>query len=77
MNIPIIGSVQISWSTGKESTSTTTSTQTIKPLASESTNGPSTEAPQTPDVHHSHLQEEEIVASGWGGDDEEDGMGLL
>ena len=36
------------------------------------------ERPQTPDIHHSHLQEEEIIASGWGVDgDDGDGMGLL
>jgi RNA-binding protein 26 len=73
VNIPLIGAVQISWSTGKESTPT----QTTKPLAVEPANGVSSSAPQTPDLHHSHLQEEEIVASGWGGDDDEDGMGLL
>ena len=32
----------------------------------------------TPDIHHLQLQEEEIIASGWGevGDDG-DGMGML
>lgn len=36
------------------------------------------ERAQTPDIHHSHLQEEEIIASGWGGDgDDGDGMGML
>jgi len=73
VNIPLIGAVQISWSTGKESTPI----QTTKPPAVEPTNGVSLSAPQTPDLHHSHLQEEEIVASGWGGNDDEDGMGLL
>lgn len=47
----------------------------------ESNNGSSSnkigsERPRTPDNHHSHLQEEEIVASGWGGDGD-DGMGML
>lgn len=31
----------------------------------------------TPDTHHLQLQEEEIIASGWGGDDDGDGMGML
>lgn len=34
----------------------------------------------TPDIHHLQLQEEEIIASGWGGNGEEDdgdGMGML
>lgn len=31
----------------------------------------------TPDIHHLRLQEEEIIASGWGGDGDEDGMGML
>lgn len=32
----------------------------------------------TPDIHHLQLQEEEIIASGWGGDvDDGDGMGML
>ena len=36
------------------------------------------ERAQTPDIHHSHLQEEEIFASGWDGDrDDGDGMGML
>jgi RNA-binding protein 26 len=77
MNIPLIGAVQISWSTGKESTSTMPPNQTTKFLAVEPTNGITSSTPQTPDLHHSHLQEEEIVASGWGGDEDEDGMGLL
>lgn len=38
----------------------------------------SSERPQTPDIHHSHIQEEEIIASGWGVDgDDGDGMGML
>jgi len=36
------------------------------------------ERPQTPDIHHSHLQEEETIASGWGVDEDDgDGMGML
>jgi len=36
------------------------------------------ERAQTPDIHHSRLQEEEIFASGWDGDrDDGDGMGML
>ena len=32
----------------------------------------------TPDIHHLQLQEEEIIASGWGEDgDDGDGMGML
>ena len=33
----------------------------------------------TPDIHHLQVQEEEIIASGWGvdGDDDGDGMGML
>jgi RNA-binding protein 26 len=31
----------------------------------------------TPDNHHLQIQEEEIIASGWGGDGDEDGMGML
>lgn len=63
-----------------------TPTQTTKALPSE----PSTRAPtvghteyehdgppRSPEGHSAHLQEEEIVASGWGGGDDEDGMGLL
>ncbi|KDR84750.1 hypothetical protein GALMADRAFT_131542 [Galerina marginata CBS 339.88] len=81
-NIPIVGSVQISWFTGKESTSPTTSSQTTKTLPSEAS-GATTAVDQddasfSDTHHHSHMQEEEIIASGWGGDgDDEDGMGLL
>lgn len=44
----------------------------------ESSSKTSSERSRTPDIHHSHLQEEEIIASGWGVDgDDGDGMGML
>ncbi|KAF9480435.1 hypothetical protein BDN70DRAFT_832781 [Pholiota conissans] len=79
-NIPIAGSVQISWYTGNPSTSTTSS-QPAKASISEAIhdgshatqNGSNSYSIRSPEVHTSHL-EEEVVASGWGDDD--DGMGL-
>ncbi|PPQ90430.1 hypothetical protein CVT25_014948 [Psilocybe cyanescens] len=85
-NIPIVGSVQISWYTGKDGNTNMTPTQTSKVLPSEPSGGTPTashsiehdhDAPRSPETHAAHLQEEEIVASGWGGGDDEDGMGLL
>ncbi|KAF8971585.1 hypothetical protein BDZ97DRAFT_1253118 [Flammula alnicola] len=82
-NIPIVGSVQISWYTGKDVSSTTPIQQT-KPSSGELSNGShsaalgaDSEPTRSPEVHLSHLQEEEVIASGWGGDEDEDGMGLL
>ncbi|KAF8887920.1 hypothetical protein CPB84DRAFT_1837655 [Gymnopilus junonius] len=77
-NVPIVGTVQISWYTGKESTTNTTSTPPTKtsssaaPVTAEAADEGSH---RFPEGHH--LQEEEIIASGWGGDDDEDGMGML
>ncbi|KAH9487162.1 RNA-binding protein 27 [Psilocybe cubensis] len=87
-NIPIVGSVQISWYTGKEGASTVTPTQTTKALPSESSSSAPAAShsseygheapPRSPESHAAHhLHEEEIIASGWGGGDDEDGMGLL
>jgi hypothetical protein len=41
-----------------------------------SSNKIGSERARTPDNRHSHLQEEEIIAIGWGGDGD-DGMGML
>ncbi|KAF8203306.1 hypothetical protein BJ912DRAFT_1019043 [Pholiota molesta] len=83
LNIPIVGSVQLSWYTGTASTttpsqSTKASTSSDVPQESHSTqNGADSYSARTPEVQTSHLQEEEIIASGWGGGDDDDGMGLL
>ena len=72
--------MQLSWYTGSQNASNGASgSQTIKPSSSE----PSGDLPigsvdsgsrRSPD----HMQEEEIVASGWGNDgDDGDGMGML
>jgi RNA-binding protein 26 len=43
-----------------------------------SSNKISSDRAPTPDIHHLQLQEEEIIASGWGVDgDDGDGMGML
>ncbi|KAF8168342.1 hypothetical protein B0H34DRAFT_56490 [Crassisporium funariophilum] len=92
LNIPIVGSVQVSWYTGSSSSPPTSVTAPVKTVpkpsptslhpsssgiaVAEGSNG--SERARSPDVHHSHLQDEEIVASGWGGDgDDGDGMGML
>ncbi|TFK41394.1 hypothetical protein BDQ12DRAFT_647376 [Crucibulum laeve] len=81
-NIPTVGNIQITWYTGKQSTSTTpalAATNVKSPSVGTSTT-PKTQtepervsSPEPPVVH----EEEEIVASGWGGGDDEDGMGML
>ncbi|CAA7264692.1 unnamed protein product [Cyclocybe aegerita] len=81
-NIPLIGAVQISWYTGKVSATTSTTTKASKPQAANGdtsvpVSNPESEVGGSPEIHLSHLQEEEVVASGWGGDDEGDGMGML
>ena len=80
-NIPLIGSVQISWFTGKEGTSTSGGVATISPTT-KTDSGPSADgvvgARKAGASSTQDMQEEEIVASGWGGDgDEGDGMGML
>jgi len=79
-NIPLIGSVQISWFTGKEGTSTSGGVATISPTT-KTDSGPSADgvgARKAGVSSTQDIQEEEIVASGWGGDgDEGDGMGML
>ncbi|KAF5312651.1 hypothetical protein D9619_003316 [Psilocybe cf. subviscida] len=76
-NIPIVGSVQVSWH-NPSATSAPKSAPAVQ-----TTNGhhtPSvpaeTEGHRSPEPSHSHPEEEEI-ASGWGGGDDEDSMGLL
>jgi len=77
-NIPIVGSVQISWHTGKENTNHTHTTKTLPNEVSTTSAAADHDDAPFLESHHSHLQEEEIIASGWGGDgDDEDGMGLL
>ncbi|KAF9014943.1 hypothetical protein BDQ17DRAFT_1340220 [Cyathus striatus] len=80
-NIPTVGSVQITWYTGKPSTtSTAISTSTISKTEIQiSTNDEAEHVrPRSPEPAQSHPhEEEEIVASGWGGGDDEDGMGML
>ncbi|KAJ3507767.1 hypothetical protein NLJ89_g6123 [Agrocybe chaxingu] len=81
-NIPLMGAVQISWYTGKVSTTISTTANASKPQAANGdtsvpVSNPEPEVGGSPEIHLSHLQEEEVVASGWGGDDEGDGMGML
>ncbi|KAF5368363.1 hypothetical protein D9758_002381 [Tetrapyrgos nigripes] len=87
-SIPIIGSVQISWHTGGVPPSSSTNSSGPKFSSTNGTgyakseSGPgmgmdaTTSASEVdPESSHAHLHEEEVVASGWGGDDE-DGMGM-
>ena len=61
---------------------TTTTKPTVSGMTgaveSNSSNKIGSDRAPTPDNHHLQLQEEEIIASGWGGDgDDGDGMGML
>ncbi|KAF8688848.1 hypothetical protein AX14_003388 [Amanita brunnescens Koide BX004] len=76
INIPDVGSVQLTWYTG-----------TVPPAPESAAPSPSVRRVPSPQVkghddapHHprSPIHEEEIVASGWGGgDDDGDGMGMI
>lgn len=79
-NISTVGAVQLSWWSGKPAGTTNIAlapkTPMIATSLSTTLSNIEPERPRSPDV--SHLQEEEIVASGWGSDgDEGDGMGML
>jgi RNA-binding protein 26 len=84
-NIPIIGPVQISWYTGK-SAKTTPLVKTVSPQVGSADNAADVfmsepTRPRSPEptvLHSPRIQEEEVIASGWGADsDGEDGMGML
>lgn len=78
-NIPTVGQVQISWYTEKPSVASSQSTSidrpgvspTIKSLQGGETRSEGSRHTPEPDA------EEEMVARGWGGDDDGDGMGML
>jgi RNA-binding protein 26 len=82
--VPTIGPVNISWYAGTPVTTGPISSSASPVVASSATpNVHLTEparpsSPEQPTIHASINQEEEVVASGWGGDgDGEDGMGML
>jgi len=83
-NVPIIGSVSISWYTGKPVNPGPVSSSAAPETAPTHASGIHVTEPTRPSspeqstIHPSSNQEEEVVASGWGGDgDGEDGMGML
>ncbi|KAK7463811.1 hypothetical protein VKT23_005749 [Stygiomarasmius scandens] len=77
-SIPIIGSVQLSWHNGAPPPNATASKSSgdskLESGPDNRTNGASGQSPE-PEPESTPLHEEEVVASGWGGD-EEDGMGM-
>ncbi|KAF9451768.1 hypothetical protein P691DRAFT_662379 [Macrolepiota fuliginosa MF-IS2] len=76
-NIPMVGQLQISWYTGKPSAVTASLAPSSKQQRSHVGNtlegGGTGGRPHTPEPE----AEEEMVARGWGGDDDGDGMGML
>ncbi|KAF8078389.1 hypothetical protein FPV67DRAFT_1571260 [Lyophyllum atratum] len=80
-DVPTVGSVQVTWYTGK--VPGPTPTKTASPVAAQSDTPDAVmkepPRPHSPEPLHSpHGQEEEVIASGWGEDgDGEDGMGML
>ncbi|KAF8898346.1 hypothetical protein BD779DRAFT_1483445 [Infundibulicybe gibba] len=79
--VPTVGPLQISWFTGKQPNAASTPRTPLAIADSVGTSGTPPAAnrlrsPEPPLLHSPHMQEEEIVASGWGGDGE-DGMGML
>jgi RNA-binding protein 26 len=82
--VPTIGSVSISWYTGKPvhtgavSSSANPGTASTDASDVQMTEPARPSSPEQPTINPSSTQEEEVVASGWGGDgDGEDGMGML
>ena len=62
----------------KPTTTSTKPTGSGMTVENNGSNKIGSERAPTPDIHHLQLQEEEIIASGWGGDgDDGDGMGML
>ncbi|KAG5650444.1 hypothetical protein H0H81_012268 [Sphagnurus paluster] len=77
-NVPTVGAVQISWFTGKPA-GLASAPQTTSPTPAP-TDVPMKEVPRAPSPeapHSPHARDEEVVASGWGEEDGEDGMGML
>ncbi|KAH7913003.1 hypothetical protein BJ138DRAFT_1082464 [Hygrophoropsis aurantiaca] len=78
-DIPSIGHVHIAWHTGAQSNGTSQSTAIkASPQASlrdEVADLPDLSSPM--DAHASPHPEEEVIASGWGNDGDEDGMGMF
>lgn len=80
-NISKIGPVHVSWYSGQPSV-TTKSTATL-PAAKDVKVDKAAGDDLAPSSHEEHEQhhsphaEEEVVANGWGGDGDEDGMGML
>lgn len=82
--MPTVGSVQITWYSGKPGGAASTS-KDVRPAAAPSNapdvsmkNPPHPHSPEHTAAHSPRIQEEEVIASGWGEDgDGEDGMGML
>lgn len=82
--MPTIGPIQITWYSGK-ATGAAPVSKVIpsKPVPLDTPDVAMKEAsrPRSPEpntLHSPHVQEEEVIASGWGEDgDGEDGMGML
>ena len=79
-NISQIGPVQVSWHTGQLTTNSNAKSPALpsKDVKDEKATGgelaPSSHEDEGPRSPH---PDEEVVASGWGGDGDEDGMGML
>ncbi|KAH7929331.1 hypothetical protein BV22DRAFT_1081087 [Leucogyrophana mollusca] len=79
LEIPSVGKVQIVWHTGQSTNGT--SQPVASKAASEAPPRDGAEVIQAPspamDSHPSPHPEEEVIASGWGNDGDEDGMGMF
>jgi len=83
-NIFKIGPVQVSWYSGQPSATTKKSTGVTPAVQSKNAkddqsagDDPAPLSHEEHERHHSPHAEEEVVANGWGGDGDEDGMGML
>jgi len=79
-NIPTIGPIKVSWFSGQQSNAYTAYKSTSPLVASKDDKMTERHQARSPDPEpllSPHTREEEVVASGWGGDGEEDGMGML
>jgi RNA-binding protein 26 len=85
-SISQLGPVQVSWHTGQPSATTTKSNKAMSPVIpskdvkDDKAAGDESAQLSHGDEHERHRSphpEEEVVANGWGGDRDEDGMGML
>ncbi len=80
-NVPTVGTVELSWYVGslpppRPSNISPTNTSSAASLTTDSKMSAPPPVPDADEKNLSHIPDEEVIASGWGGDTE-DGMGMF